>query len=220
MDRSKLYGYSEGKHFEGKSTKEVFEEIASKNYWIEEESSSGFGSTMEQTREIVSALPSVLKAFKVKKVLDLPCGDFNWMKLMDLSNLEYTGGDIVKNLIIDHQKSHVNTDISFVHLDILKDDLGQHDMLFCRDCLVHFSYRDIHRALNNIKKSKITYLMTTTFPDETNNRDIVTGGWRPLNLEKEPFNFPKPLYFLNEGCTEMDGIFADKSLGLWKIEDL
>jgi len=32
--------------------------------------------------------------------------------------------------------------------------------------------------------------------------------------------FPKPLKIIFEGCTEDDGIFKDKALGLWKIADV
>jgi hypothetical protein len=32
-------------------------------------------------------------------MLDAPCGDFNWMKEVDLSAVHYTGGDIVEPLV-------------------------------------------------------------------------------------------------------------------------
>ena len=48
----------------------------------------------------------------------------------------------------------------------------------------------------------------------------MTGDWRPLDLERDPFGFPAPLELLNERCTEGGGIFADKSLGLWRTADL
>ena len=93
-------------------------------------------------------------------------------------------------------------------------------MLFCRDCFVHFSYSDIYFALDNIKQSKITYLLTTTFPDCESNEDITTGDWRLLNLEKPPFNFPTPLRLINEQCSEGGGLYQDKSLGLWQVQDI
>ena len=62
--------------------------------------------------------------------------------------------------------------------------------------------------------------MSTSFVNLERNIDIYTGDWRPINLEKEPFNFPKPLITINEKCQEMDGIYADKSLCLWKINKL
>jgi len=41
-----------------------------------------------------------------------------------------------------------------------------------------------------------------------------------LNMEKFPFYFGKPIELINEGCTEKEGIYNDKSLGLWEIEKL
>ena len=76
------------------------------------------------------------------------------------------------------------------------------------------------RALRNICDSGSTYLMTTSFPGRRKNEDIVTGQWRPLNLEVAPVAFPAPLRIVNEGCTEGDGAFRDKSLGLWRVDDV
>ena len=102
----------------------------------------------------------------------------------------------------------------------MRDHLPKADILFCRDCLVHLSNEDIAKSIQNIRQSDITYLLTTTFTQCDENHDIVTGDWRIINLEKPPFNFPKPMSLINEKCTEGDGTYADKSLGLWKISDI
>jgi len=47
-------------------------------------------------------------------------------------------------------------------------------------------------VLRNIRRSGSAYLLVTTFPDRKENVDIITGNWRPLNMEKPPFNFPRP----------------------------
>jgi hypothetical protein len=93
-------------------------------------------------------------------------------------------------------------------------------MILCRDCLVHFAFDDVFRALRNIAGSGAAYLVTTHFAGDRDNRDIVTGEWRPLNLERQPFHFPRPLRVITENCTEDHGIYADKSLGVWRISDL
>jgi hypothetical protein len=108
----------------------------------------------------------------------------------------------------------------FLVLDLTRDELPPADLLLCRDCLVHLSYPDSRRALANVVRSGIPYLLATTFPAAAVNEDIVTGDWRMINLEAAPFCFPPPLQVLNEGCTEAGGLFADKSLGLWRGEVL
>ena len=107
-----------------------------------------------------------------------------------------------------------------VGFGLIKDRLPEADMILCRDCLVHFAFDDVFRALRNIAASGATYLVTTHFEGDRENRDIITGEWRPLNLERRPFGFPPPLRLINENCTEGGGNYADKSLGIWRISDL
>lgn len=220
MDRSKLYDYSDGSRFLNKSAVEVFVEIQKENVWQEQETVSGYGSSLLQTKTIVNEIPKVLKELSIKTIFDIPCGDFNWFKEIDLSNKIYLGGDIVENIVADNSKKYKNKNISFIKFNLLEDIPETMDLIFCRDCLVHFSITDIWNALSNIKKSRSRYLMMTTFPREEKNNDIITGGWRPLNFMKEPFNFPAPAMLINEQCTEMNGVFGDKSLGVWEIENL
>lgn len=83
---------------------------------------------------------------------------------------------------------------------------------------MHLCLADAQAALENIRASGSTYLLTTTFPGRRNS-EIATGQWRPINLEAEPFEFPPPLQLFNEGCVEPPG-YSDKSMGLWHIADL
>ena len=71
------------------------------------------------------------------------------------------------------------------------------------------------------KKSKSTYLLTTTFKKQSVNYDIVTGDWRPINLLKKPFNFPKPIMVIEENSPKgYKKEWRGKSLSLWRISDL
>jgi len=76
------------------------------------------------------------------------------------------------------------------------------------------------KAIKNFKKSGSKYLLTTTFTGRSENVDLGNEIWRTLNLELPPFNLPKPKRIINEKCTEFDGIFKDKSLGLWALDDI
>ena len=223
MNREDIYHFADDKPFEGKKVTEVFSDIYKNNLWhISEkrESFSGIGSSLEQTREIIKNLPLVFQKFSINSMLDIPCGDFNWMQNIDLSKMKYTGADIVKEIVHTNNVKHNAQNINFIQLNLIEDPLPKVDLIFCRDCLVHFSFSDFLSSIENIKKSGSKYLMTTTFTNQRSNKDIHTGGWRPLNLKLAPFNFPHPTYLLNEKCTEMDGLFSDKSLGIWNIADL
>ena len=61
-------------------TENVFDTIYSKNYWASAESCSGMGSQIFTTRKIQKILPILWKRYSIKSFLDIPCGDYNWMK--------------------------------------------------------------------------------------------------------------------------------------------
>ena len=203
-------------------TSTVFNTIYRFNRWGDIESVSGLGSTLNQTATLRLQLPDFLTKWKIQYLLDAPCGDLNWIKQIQLPITEYIGADIVQDLI-NHNKSQFKHDTQkrFLMLNIIEDKLPEADVLLCRDCLVHFSEKDLHQFFRNLKGSNIKYLLTTTFPEHTAfNKDMRTGRWQPLNLEAKPLNFPKPLDIINEDSTEGDGAFKDKSLALWRVADL
>jgi hypothetical protein len=185
------------------------------------ESISGPGSTLEQTRNVRSVLPEVIKKYNITSILDAPCGDFNWMRYVALGDCVYYGIDIVDPLIKKLQNLYTTEQRHFMVKNIIVDQLPGVDLIVCRDCLVHFSYDAIYATLLNLKKSGARYLLTTTFTYPwRENQNISTGGWCALNLQKAPFKFPAPLFIINEGCTEQGSIYADKSLALWSLDDI
>ena len=202
------------------SAHEAFEYIYRSHHWSGSESASGEGAGLDQTAHLRAALPNLLRDLRTRTLLDLPCGDFSWVRQMDLPVTEYIGADLLSSLISEHQARYADDRHRFITLDLRTDDLPAADLLLCRDCLVHLSFADIALALNNVKRSGIPFLLTTTFPDCDRNEETVTGDWRLLNLERAPFNFPPPLRLLNENCSEGGGAFRDKSLGLWRVDDL
>ncbi|MCP3903955.1 MAG: class I SAM-dependent methyltransferase [Planctomycetes bacterium] len=197
---------------------DLFATIMRRDDWTCAESISGTGSTLEQTAHLRAALPPLLTRLGIRTMLDLPCGDLNWIRHVELPVETYIGGDIVEAVVLANRERF--PDRTFLHLDITADDLPAVDLILCRDCLVHFGYEDIRRALRRLRASGATYLLTTVFTGSTFNKDIPTGGWRQLNLLLPPFSLPKPLEIINEACTEADGKYADKSLALWRIRDL
>jgi len=150
-----------------------------------------------------------LEELGVKMLLDVPCGDWNWMSHVDLPVEQYIGGDIVAPLIQQNQHRFGGPQRTFRVIDLCVDELPAADILLCRDALIHFSYKDIWRVVANVKKSKITYLATTTFPATATNSDQPTGGyWRHLNLEASPFRFPQPFMTLVDDFNRPDQILA------------
>jgi len=191
-----------------------FNEIYNDNRWGSKESLSGSGSELTSTAKLRNELPFLFNKYNIKSMLDIPCGDFNWMKQVDLTNIDYTGADIVVDLINKNRKLH--PEVKFDILDVTEDVLPQVDLVFVRDCLGHLSNANVIRAIENIKRSKSKYLLTTSFTKYTANTDIEDGKWRPINLLVEPFKL-KPEYLINEDCKESYPHYSDKCMILFNL---
>ena len=215
----KLLQAIRGIRYRNRAIKSIFTEL----YFEpkrDQEMISGPGSDLVQTAVISSEIPAVIKEFDIQTMLDAPCGDFYWMRRVELGVKTYIGVDIVRELVERHTRDHANANRRFMCRDITKDTLPCVDMIFSRDALVHLSNSDAQAALANFKASGSKYLLMTTFAETPRNEDILTGGWRPINFQRAPFNLPPPLKLINEHCTEDGGKYPDKSLGLWKLEDI
>jgi SAM-dependent methyltransferase len=200
-------------------TESRFTNIYNQNSWGDADSLSGTGSNLAATEVIRYSIEKLITNYNIKTILDIPCGDFYWMKAVEMNDIKYIGADIVKPLIDVNNKEYSNKNRTFKQIDIITGDLPEVDLIICRDCLVHLCNEDVKRATLNIIKSKSKYLLTTTFPDHIKNNDIITGRWRPINLNITPFNFPESIFKIKEEYIE-DSEFADKNLSLWRISDL
>jgi hypothetical protein len=196
----------------------VFTTFYEENLWGSEESASGSGSTIEHTKDIVQGIPRIISDLQVKLILDAPCGDYNWFRLIErCDDISYIGGDIVEALVISNQERYGNDNTRFVHLDITNDALPKADLWLCRDCLGHLSNDDIFKVISNFLNSDITYLLTSTQPSCKKNTNILTGQARLLNLELPPFSFCKPLLSLDDWIA---GYSVSGHLALWEKRQL
>ena len=207
--------------------KQTFEKAAEGNYWSDADSLSGPGSNMEQTRIIRKAIPALLEKYSIKIMLDAPCGDMFWMKtvLPELlqKGIQYHGADIVSPLIEKHRINFEGFKAVCHVIDLTKGPVPKVDLIFTRDCFIHLSYFNIYSILRNYKLSGARYLLTNTYTNASRKNVNVDGfllHGRFLNMQKFPFYFNSPLDLIVEGCTENEGINADKSLGLWELEKI
>lgn len=196
------------------SMRKSFSEIYHKNLWQDPESVSGRGSTLARTRVIMSQLPPLLQELGAGRLLDAACGDFNWMRYTELGAVEYIGVDVVPDLIARNRRLYGREGRTFLALDITKDRLPRADVILCRDCLIHLSFRSIAAAVANFKKSGAEYLLCTTHTSIRENVACPDGGWRNVNLLLPPLNFPPP------SRTIVEDAELGKCLGVWRLKDL
>jgi hypothetical protein len=204
----------------GNGDVDVFDRIIAENYWQDPESVSGGGSNLRQTEKLRTELPLLLSRLGVRSLLDAPCGDFHWMRHVPLDGVAYTGVDVVAALIERCEADYGGAGRQFVCRNVVEDPLPRADAILSRDCLSHLSNDYVFAALKNFRASGATYVLATTYTSRRRNWDIVTGSWRPINLQIKPFNFPAPIDAIVEGSTEYDGDFADKSLAVWRLDTL
>lgn len=187
------------------------------NLWASEESISGPGSEISKTEGVVRFLEKFLKEENIKSILDIPCGDFNWMKTVNLKGIKYVGGDVVEKLIQKNRNNFGQDNIRFEVLDIINGQLPDSDLIIVRDLFIHFSQENTLKAIQNIKNSKIKYILVTTFPDSKQNKLIRDGYNYNINLQASPFNFEQPKYLIQE---QIINTHERKCLGLWVVKNL
>jgi len=206
---------------------EHFTDIYRKNKWHGVESKSGTGSGVSATATLAPHLILLVNELEIKRFVDIPCGDFFWMKdAVDKMEIEeYIGYDIVEEMIekvkLEYEDPEAIPSRTFGLLNAVYDTVPKADMIFCRDCLVHFSFKTATEILKKFIESGSTYILMTTFLNEYRPpTDIPDGAWRSINFQQPPFNFPEPERIIVEGCIEDNYKWTDKSLGLWRLETL
>jgi SAM-dependent methyltransferase len=200
----------------GASPTDIFTLYYNRNLFGDPESRSGTGSSLQATRNLRPELSATFERFGIESVLDVPCGDFNWMKALDWSRITYLGGDIVEDMIRKNQAEHGSGNISFQVLDILQGNLPTCDLVICRDLFIHFDNRSIATALRRISESKPKLVGLTQFNATRANKDIRIGSFRPVNLMAAPFNLPPPVHVIKD--TDYIDIWG-KTLSFWTPEN-
>lgn len=197
--------------------KDRFTAIYKGNLWSNSESVSGYGSTVFAATNTREAITFLISKYQIKSLLDVPCGDFNWMKHLDIT-IQYIGGDIVDDLIARNNQLYGNKLRSFRVLDLTGTPLPQCDLVLCRDCLNHLSLEHIAKAIANIRSSGARYIAVTHFPEVTFNGDKESDEiYRPINLCLPPFNWVHPTESFVETKTGQTLSEIGKTLSFWEI---
>ena len=201
--------------------KDLFTTIYKNNSWQSPESVSGKGSELNTTIYLREQLPELFKKYSIGRILDVGCGDFNWMKEVVPHVGFYLGIDVVTDLIDKNNELYKTYNIIFKEGDIQDIDLSEYDfdaVFFC-DVLVHLPYANIKEILSKVSKH-IKYVFMTHFTEFTHGGDINISEWRPINFTLEPFNMPPPLESIpyNEPYEIGYGLSNDKTLSLWQLK--
>lgn len=189
--------------------KKRFERIYRDNIWEGAESRSGPGSAIGITEIIRGELARWTAEHRIATFVDVPCGDFNWMRYVEFPNeLKYTGIDIVKDLIAANNARFSGEKCRFIYGDILTSDLPEADVYFCKDIFIHFPNESIVNATARVLR-KCRYLLASTYPNTRSNEDVAFGDARRVNLE---LLLGPPIEMLKD----FGGDSNDRYIGVWK----
>ena len=184
----------------------------------------GPGSKSETVKQMgtIDFINNMIKKYNIKSISDCPCGLFeNWMYLVDLKDVKYTGYDINDMAIKRNKKNYPNR--SFFEIDMVNEVLPYANLIICRDCFFHLSNDFVLKAINNFKLSGSKYLLATHHnwlkinTDLTNKELECEAGFRLINLEIKPFNMGLPIENHNEDVKKYYKPGNNRQMSLWRL---
>ncbi len=186
----------------------------------------GYGSKVQNTEMARTFIQECIDRFDIKSINDAGCGDFSWMKLLNLDDIKYSGFDINGDMIDDLKE--IYPEVNFFEHDIVNKILPKADLIICRDCLFHLQFKSILNALKLFKDSGAKWLITTSHDEQLLNIDLSEVqyisrdskyynehyGFRELNLQIYPFNLPKPIDYIDENPA------YNRILAIWELQEI
>lgn len=172
------------------SATDVFSDVYERDLW---NGGSGPGSAPENSEVYRRFLQEFLDGFDYPvKVVDLGCGDWRIGELMDWLGVDYVGVDVVPEVVEANRRRDTPDNVSFVCLDALVDDLPEGDVLVVKDVLQHWPNADVLRLLDAAEERFTFTVVTNDVSSKSHpakvNSDIALGDWRPVDIERAPFD--------------------------------
>ena len=175
------------------------------------ESKSGLGSTVDFTIAYRKELLDIIDKYNIKTVLDCSCGDWNWMRLLADVLPDYTGLDIVRDIVDINNDKYGNDKTRFICSDMLnyfKNTDKTYDLVISRHTFEHLQTEYVLETMSEIKK-KTKYFLFSGENNLTVNNDINFDGCtsRNINLALEPYQslLGDPIYVFFDTPINPDG---------------
>jgi hypothetical protein len=162
---------------------------------------SGPGSVFNSTVGVRTMLAHVFAKYAIRSMVDIPCGDWQWMRLVDLSGVDYVGMDVGRGLVDANTQLYGRQGVSFRYGNLVTTPPPRADLVLSREFLFHLPMALGARAVQNVRRSGARYLLTTTHPTVRANmplRDIwrwigqrenqTAWGYYDVNVELPPFD--------------------------------
>ena len=170
---------------EQSSLRSAFQTIYQKEAWGR---GSGLGSSPANTIEYRAFVERFIEANHIRNITDLGCGDWQFSHLIDWSQVDYLGLDVVPEIIAQNRSRFALPNLRFKELTAI-NDLPGGDLLLSKEVLQHLPNQMIAEYLAAIRqKYRFALLTNSVEPKGRVNIDIAAGEYRPLRLWDAPFN--------------------------------
>lgn len=130
-------------------------------------------------------------------IVDLGCGDFNVGQQLVSLVPKYIGVDIVEGVIHRNREKYGNSNVDFLCMDMVSEELPDGELCLVRQVLQHLCNAEIQQVLYKLKKYKyavITEMVYDKTKTNVYNMDIGKDRSTRRNqksgvyLEEAPFN--------------------------------
>ncbi len=168
------------------------------------QSSSGPGSDPVRTEAFRRFLGAFIRTHSVSSVVDIGCGDWASMRLVDWSSIDYLGRDVVPEVIAMNQEKYQRDSIRFEVLDATRAPLPTADLAIIKEVMQHLPLQEVFFILDKLRTFRWAILVNDIAHSQAGrwtrlwkrhnflptNCDISVGGYRLLSLRDPPFNLP------------------------------
>jgi SAM-dependent methyltransferase len=163
----------------------AFSDIYRNNVWGR---GSGAGSMPEYAQPYVVMLQRFLHDYEIKSVVDLGCGDWQFSRLIDWTDVNYLGLDVV-DTVIDANTELFATDSIGFQIATTGEPLPPADLVVCKDVLQHLPVAVVADHLVEFRhRYKHVLITNDVYPDSATNAEISPGSGRAIRPDFQPFS--------------------------------
>jgi hypothetical protein len=143
---------------------------------------SGTGSSLSpDTRYYLSLLSNIINRYNIKSICDVGCGDWEFSKTFDWSNVNYHGIDCVESVINNNTILYHTDNISFEKRDISLHPVKDYDLVILKDVVQHWEDKDIIKVVDQLLNDNKYVFMTNGYKFI---RDASKNNWERRTLDK------------------------------------
>lgn len=168
------------------------------------ESASGPGSSLTSAAAASNLLLRKLRELPIRSVLDLGCGDWNWMQNLGFPHpipgrrITYEGWESSQELVDALRDKHGQDGVDFHVRDVSTESFPNVDLIIARDILFHMLPEMALGIVERIKRSgkylsAPSYMFMHKNGEFKEHSDIEDWGFFLINLNIEPFSLAHSL---------------------------